>query len=190
MINKLNILYIDYFYKLMIKSFHNLRRFRMTEIQLTGLFLNFIIYLIMIFPVIIISLNKKNYENKNHFISIVIFSFIIEIILSFSLYKFSPNIFSFFSNTPGIVNYSVYASKILFISSSLFGIKVLFPIYLIQNNMKKKSAILVLSKIAVLLIFILIGYNLFNFKGFLFAFPVSDLIFYIIYIIVFLNIIR
>ena len=47
----------------------------MTEIQLTGLFLNFIIYLIMIFPVIIISLNKKNYENKNHFISIVIFSF-------------------------------------------------------------------------------------------------------------------
>ena len=123
----------------------------MTEIQLTGLFLNFIIYLIMIFPVIIISLNKKNYENKNHFISIVIFSFIIEIILSFSLYKFSPNIFSFFSNTPGIVNYSVYASKILFISSSLFGIKILFPIYLIQNNMKKKSAILVLAKMTVLL---------------------------------------
>ena len=91
---------------------------------------------------------------------------------------------------PGIVNYSVYASKILFISSSLFGIKILFPVYLIQNNMKKKSAILVFSKIAVLLIFILIGYNLFNFKGLLFAFPVSDLIFYIIYIIVFLNIIR
>ena len=119
----------------------------MTEIQLTGLFLNFIIYLIMIFPVIIISLNKKNYENKNHFISIVIFSFIIEIILSFSLYKFSPNIFSFFSNTPGIVNYSVYASKILFISSSLFGIKILFPVYLIQNNMKKNQQFLFFQKL-------------------------------------------
>ncbi len=162
----------------------------MTKIQLTGLFLNFIIYLIMIFPLVTISLNKKIYKNKNHFILIVIFSFIIEIILSFILYKFSKNIFNLFSDTPGIVNHAVYASKILFISSSLYGIKILIPIYFIQNNMKKKSAILVLSKIAVLLVFILIGYNIFNFKGILFAFPISDLIFYLIYIIVLLKVIR
>lgn len=162
----------------------------MTKIQITGLFLNFIIYLIMIFPIVIISLNKKNYKNKNHFIFVTIFSFIIEIVLSFILYKFSKNIFSLFSSTSGIVNYAVYASKILFISSSLYGLKILIPAFLIQNNMKKKSAILVFSKIAVLFIFILIGYNLFNFKGILFALPISDLIFYIIYIIVFLNIIR
>lgn len=162
----------------------------MTNIQINGLLLNLIIYLIMIFPIIIISLNKKNYETKNRFISVLIFSFIINIVLSLIVYNFSKTIFSIFSNTPGIVNYAVYASKILFISSSLYGIKILIPSYLLKINCKKKSAILVLTKIAISILFIFIGYRLFNFKGVLFAIPICDLIFYIIYILVFLKIIR
>lgn len=162
----------------------------MTQIQIYGLFLNLIIYLIMIFPVIIISLNKKNYKSKNHFIFSLIFSFIIEIIFSFILYKFSKNIFYLFSNVTGVVNYAVYASKIIFISSSLYGIKILVPIFLLKNNMQKKSAILVLSKIAVLIFSSLIGYKLFNFKGVLFSIPLCDLMFYIIYIFVLLKVIR
>lgn len=162
----------------------------MSKIQISGLFINFIIYLIMIFPIILISLNKNIYQNKNHFILTSIFVLILETILSLILYTFSKNIFSIFSNTSGVVNYAIYASKILFMSSSLYGIKILIPAFLFHNSMKKKSAILVLSKIAVLILFIVLGYNIFNFKGILFALPISDLIFYIIYIVKFLNIIR
>ena len=156
----------------------------MNKVQIAGLFLNFIIYLIMIFPIIIISLNKKIYETKSKFISYLICSIIIEIFLSISLYVFSREIFSLFTNTSGIVNYAIYASKILFISSSLYGIKFLVPGYIFFNKKeRKKSAIFLLSKIADNLIFIFIGYKLFNFKGILFSLPICDLLYYIFYII-------
>ena len=154
----------------------------MNILQIQALIYNLIVYLIMISPILFISFRKKIYQTKSLFISNLIISFIIEIILSVFLYKFSHKIFSLFTNTNGIINYAVYASKILFISSSLYGIKLLTPIYLSFSN-KKKSAILFLSKIAVNLILIFIGYKLFNTKGILFSIPICDLIYYIIYTI-------
>lgn len=162
----------------------------MNNVQLLGIFLNLIIYFIIILPIIIISLNKKIYNNKKYFCLTLILSFLIEIILSIIIYVFSKSIFSLFSSIPGIVNYAVYSSKILFITSSLYGLKILIPAYLFNKKMKKKSAILFLLKIAVNMILIFIGYNLFNTKGILYSFPICDLIFYILYITIFLNIIR
>lgn len=165
----------------------------MNKIQLYALILNLIIYIIMIFPIIIISRRKSIYKNKKKFITYLIFTIILEIILSLIIYTFPKKIFSIFTAKTGIINYAVYASKILFISSSLYGIKILIPTFIYYNNLKiksKKTAIFLLSKIAVTLILIFIGYNLFNTKGMLYAFPLSDLIYYIIYIIFFLNIIR
>lgn len=171
----------------------------MNKVQILGFFFNLIIYFFMIFPIIILSLKKEIYNTKNSFCFAIIISFVIEIILSAILYIFNKSIFSIFSNTSGIINYAVYSSKIFFISSSLYGIKILIPAYIFHQKTefqakkisnKKKSAILFLSKIAVNVLLILIGYNLFNTKGILYSFPVCDLIFYIIYIIIFLNIIR
>lgn len=162
----------------------------MNNIQITGLLLNLIIYILMLIPLIFLCFYKKNYKSKNSFILILLISFIIEIFFSVFLYNFSKNIFSIFTSTKGAINYAVYSSKILFISSSLYGIKILIPAYLLHNNMKKKSAILVLSKIAVSILFIFIGYIFFNFKGILFSIPLCDLLFYAIYIYVFLKIIR
>ncbi len=169
----------------------------MYKIQLEGLILNFIIYIIMLIPIFLILFNKKIYKNKIIFLKYFIFSIIIELLLSLILYKSSYKIFSFFTNTTGLINYAVYASKILFITSSLYSIKFLIPAYLFvsykKNNIitshknflisRKKTAILFLSKIAVNIIFIFIGYTFFSNKGILFSIPFCDTIYYIIYII-------
>lgn len=152
----------------------------MNAVQLKALFLNLIVYFVMTTPIIIASLNKNNFSTKKKFLSTLIYCTIFEIIFSVILYSFSENIFSLFTTTTGIINFSVYASKILFISSSLFAIKIVVPAYL-KNT--KKITILVLSKIVITIIFCIILYILFNTKGFLFAFPICDFIFYIIYIL-------
>ncbi len=163
----------------------------MGRIHIIGLFLNFIIYLLMLIPVFFILFNKSIYENKKKFISFICVSTLIEVFLSSILYIFSNKIFSIFTKTTGIINYAVYASKILFITSSLYGIKFLIPAYIWKNkNEHKKTAILVLSKIAVNVLFIFVGYFLFNTKGILYSFPICDLIYCIIYLKIFLKIIR
>ncbi len=159
----------------------------MNTTQIQGIFLNLIIYLIMIFPLIIISLNKKIYISKQQFFTTIIYCTLLEISLSLILYIFPKDIFSTFTKTTGIINFAIYSSKILFISSSLFALKILIPAYLYNQNKKKKLAILVLSKIAITIISIIILYIKFNTKGILFSIPICDFIFYIIYI---LNIIR
>ncbi len=159
----------------------------MNTTQIQGIFLNLIIYLIMIFPLIIISLNKKIYISKQQFFTTIIYCTLLEISLSLILYIFPKDIFSTFTKTTGIINFAIYSSKILFISSSLFALKILIPAYLYNQNKKKKLAILVLSKIAITIISIIILYIKFNTKGILFSIPICDFIFYIIY---FLNIIR
>lgn len=159
----------------------------MNTTQIQGIFLNLIIYLIMIFPLIIISLNKKIYISKKQFFTTIIYCTLLEISLSLILYIFPKDIFSTFTKTTGIINFAIYSSKILFISSSLFALKILIPAYLYNQNKKKKLAILVLSKIAITIISIIILYIKFNTKGILFSIPICDFMFYIIYI---LNIIR
>lgn len=161
----------------------------MDRIHIIGLFLNFIIYLLMLIPIFFILVNKSLYENKKKFFSFLCICTLIEIFLSCILYIFSRNIFSIFSKTTGIINYAVYASKILFISSSLYGIKFLIPSYIWKAE-NKKTAILVLSKIAVNILFIFLGYILFNNRGILYSFPICDLIYCIIYIKIFLKVIR
>ncbi len=159
------------------------------QIQIHGLFLNLIIYIIMILPIIFISLKKSIYSSKSSLVFYLILSILLETILSIILYIFSTNIFSFFTSIIGVINYAVYASKILFISSSLYGLKIILPAYIFQKN-RKKTTILVLSKIAVNLIFIFIGYSIFSTKGILYSIPICDIIYYIIYLKFFLNIFR
>ena len=161
----------------------------MDRIHLIGLFLNFIIYFFMLIPVFFILFNKPIYENKKKFLSFLCISTLIEIFLSCIIYFFPKSISSIFTKTNGIINYAAYSSRILFISSSLYGIKFLVPYY-IWKVKNKKTAILVLSKIAVNILFIFIGYILFNTKGILYSFPICDLIYCIIYLKIFLNVIR
>jgi len=160
----------------------------MNTVQVQGLFLNLLIYLVMTFPLILLTFKKNLYKTKKKFILVLIITTSFEIFFSIIFHIFSREFFSIFSNIPGVINYAIYSSKILFTTSSLYSIKILIPAFLIKNN--KKTAILVFSKIAVNLIFIFIGYNLFNNKGILYSFPICDFIYYIIYIVGFLKVIR
>lgn len=161
----------------------------MNKIQLHGLILNFIIYVIITLPLIILTCKKSIFKNKKIFTLYFTFSVLIETVLSIILYIFSENIFSLFTNIPGVINYCVYSSKILFICASLYPALFLIPFYIVKNtNSNKKTTILVLSKIVVHIIFIFIGYILFSNKGILFSFPLCDFIYFIIYIISFLKI--
>lgn len=157
----------------------------MNKIQTYALFYNLIIYLIMIFPIFIILLKKDFTNSFKKLVSCFIYITILEIFFSLFLYIFAREIFSIFTKTTGIINYAVYASRILFISSSLYGIKFLVPVFLFNISSNKKTTILVLSKIVVHIIFIFTFYKLFSFKGILYSFPICDLIYYIIYLILF-----
>lgn len=159
----------------------------MDKIHFIGLFLNFIIYLILLIPSLLISFKQNIYKNPKKFILYFIYATSFEIGLSIFFHIFSREIFSIFTNISGIINYAVYSSKILFITSSLYSIKILIPLYIIKNN--KKTAILVFSKIAVHLFLAILGYILFSTKGFLYSFPICDFVYYIIYIVTFLKII-
>lgn len=157
----------------------------MNEVQIKALFFNLIIYIVMISPIIIISTNSRFFASKKKFLSTLIYCTLLEIALSFILFLFPEKIFSLFTNIKGIINFAVYASKILFISSSLFAFEIIVPVYL--KNKNRKITILVLSKIVITIILCTFLYFIFNTKGLLFAIPICDFVFFIIY---FLNIIR
>jgi Na+-driven multidrug efflux pump len=175
----------------------------MNNIQIYALLFNFILYLLFIIPIIIISLKKSIYKTKNNFLSALTFSTCIEIAFSLILYNFSKNIFSLFTKTQGIINYATYISRIFFISSSLYALKILIPSLFINLNKKniiwnsnekkfsnKKTAFLIISKITVSLLLFIIIYLIFNIKYALFVFPIIDFLYYFIYIILFLKVFR
>ena len=81
----------------------------LNQVQINGLFLNLIIYIIMILPIIFISFKKSIYETKEKFVFWLIISTILEIVLSILFHNFSKNIFSIFTATKGVINYAVYA---------------------------------------------------------------------------------
>lgn len=155
----------------------------MNSIQIHGLILNLIIYVIMIFPIILLSFKKSIYKSKKDLTFFVLISIFVESFFSFFIYKFGKNIFCIFSDVTGIVNYAHYASRILFITSSLFGIKILIPAYLVKVQGTKKTVILLSLKITVNIILCFIGYICFNTKGILYAFPICDILFYAVYIL-------
>ena len=79
------------------------------EIQLKGLCLIFIFYLILIMPSIIICFNKKYFIDRKKFNNILIGNIIYNIILSMCFYLFYEKIFNIFNLDQGIINYAIYS---------------------------------------------------------------------------------
>ena len=157
----------------------------MNKILVFGLLLNIILYIVITLPIRIISLNKKIYENNKKFILILIISLIYFVSISFVLYSLPlPHMFfSLFTKTSGIVNYGIYAFKILFLSSSLYSIKLLIPKYLVLVENKKIAILKIkISKITITILLSFINYLIFNTKGILFTIPIVDLVFSIVYL--------
>lgn len=151
----------------------------------TAIILNLIIYFFLLLPLLIMLFSKKLYIDKKSAIRLTSFAIIVEVFLSALLYKFSRNIFSFFNSSTGIVNISVFISRIVFLSASLYPLKILLPAYLFKSN--KKTVILVLSKITVNIVLFFLGYVLLSNVGILYSFPICDLIYYTIYVVLFIK---
>lgn len=154
-------------------------------ISVNALILNLIVYLIIIIPLIISFFFTHIFFNKKTVIRYLAILSIIEIILSILLYKFSYKIFSLFTSKTGTINFAVFASRILFLDSSLYAIKFLIPMYLKKSN--KKTVIFVLSKITANILFAILGYLIMHTVGFLYSFPICDIIYYFIYIYIFIK---
>lgn len=144
---------------------------------------NLIIYVIFILPLIISFFSKNIFENKKNVSIAIAISTIIEAFLSFILYKYSYSIFSLFTAKEGIINLSVFISRIIFLDSSLYGIKILLPVFLIKRN--KKTVIFIFLKITVTVVLSIIGYCFLAIPGLLYSFPLCNIIFDIIFIILF-----
>ena len=154
-------------------------------VLLKAILINLIIYIAFIIPSIIVLL-KADLSSKKSVVFWISVTVIITSFLSTCLYEFSNNIFSFFSKTTGVINLCVFISRIVFLDSSLFCLKYIIPKYLYSKN--KKTAILFLSKIAANIVFSILGYIFFNSSGLLYSFPICNLIFYIIFVLIFIRI--
>lgn len=150
----------------------------MSKISIVSFGLNMLLYLLISIPILVISKNKKIYKTKNNFILSICIGTIIEIVLSILIYKFPGFIFSRFVSTPGIINYSIFISKIIFSTSSLIAVKILVPTLLINRHKTVKK--LLVTYLIVTIVFCTIGFLYRKTVGFLFGFPISDLVIFAI----------
>lgn len=146
----------------------------MSKISVVSFGLNMLLYLLISIPILVISRNKKIYKTKNNFLLSICIGTIIEIVLSILIYKLPGFIFSRFVSTPGIINYSIFISKIVFSTSSLIAIKILVPFLII--NQHKTVRKLLGTYLLVTIAFCTIGFLYKKTVGFLFGFPISDLV--------------
>ncbi len=155
-------------------------------IKFISILLNIFVYFVMIIPVLIISSREKIYKNRVKFILNVCLATIIEILLSLLMYKYSEKIFGIFSKKFGIINYSVFISRFIFSTSSLFAVRIFAYTLLINKNKPiKKLLIFNTSLLVALCIFGIITKGT---VGFYFAFPITDIVMYIISIVTMYNI--
>lgn len=160
------------------------------QIQVQGLFINLIIYIILIAPSLITCFFKKYFLDRKNFNNILIINIIITIILSLIFYLFYESILNLLPCDQGAINYAIYTGKIIFISSSLYPLKYLIPVYFFNNKNKKASIVLAIAKIIDTFICMFLGYLLFNTKGILFGIPFADIIYYLAYIYLYLKVFR
>ena len=156
----------------------------MNSIYLISLLFNFTIYICLLIPPTIYCINRKFFQNKASFFVALCSATLLEIFFSLILYINSHQIFSFFTDVQGIINTSYYISRIIFSTSSFYALKIFTPALLI--NKKKNIRLYMLFNIILSISFMVIGFIIHNFSGFLIAIPISDILCYMldIYIII------
>ncbi len=153
-------------------------------LEKNAIIVNLITYIVLLLPSIIYIVFKKTFSNKKEVLYTMAILILIQAILSSILYIFSNKIFSLFIKKTGTINMSVFISRIVFLGSSLYPLKIIIPTYF-SNNSNKKTVILITTKITVTIFFSILGYLLFSTVGLLYSFPISDIIYYVILISLF-----
>ena len=156
----------------------------MDNIYFISLLFNFAIYICLLIPPTIYSINKKVFKNKTNFFVSLCSATLLETFFSLVLYVNSHQIFSFFTNVQGIINTSYYISRIVFSTSSFYALKIFTPA--LMMNRKRNIRPYLFFNVILSISFMAIGYLVRGFSGFLIAIPISDIVGYIldIYIII------
>lgn len=136
-----------------------------------------IVQIVYFLPVFLISLYFFISTKSNK--SLLINSTIALILYAIFLHIFIVPITSFFTNTQGIINFTKYASKIYFICLPLVGVRI----WGIKKEKNIKNCFwFVLTRIIFLLLITLVFKNLFELKGVLYACPLCEMIYTLIFI--------
>lgn len=164
--------------------------FLKNEIRFVGFNIVNSIYLILIISCIIISniiFKKEKFTDKdtpvlfrkkiseavaNSFVSSTVFT----IVLTLLLYQFLDNILLFLNIKDGIINYTIYALKIFFVSFPFLGLEITILRYFYQIDCYNKIIKIVALK---LLIFILLTFLLFfkyTYSSILYAKLITDML--------------
>ena len=128
-------------------------------------------------------LNSKNFRKdmKTTFANAFITSSIISIVSACVVYGFLKNILGILNLKTGLINYCIFASKIWFISSPFIGLEIaVFKYFSTIEYWKRPIQILIYKLLAFLLISFLF-YSTRKNNCFIYAKPLSDIIFLIYY---------
>lgn len=134
-----------------------------------------IVQILYFLPILLISLYFFIISTKPNK-SLLINSTIGLILYAIFLHIFIAPITSLFTNTQGIINFTKYASKIYFICLPLMGVRILG----IKKETMKKSYFLLIFRIVLLFVITIIFKNLFDLKGVLYGWTLSELIYALI----------
>lgn len=153
------------------------------------------IYLILIFSCIIISniiFKKSDFkendspkEFRNKLSESVSNSFVISTIIStvviILLYQFFREILTYLNIETGIINYTIYALKIFFVSIPFLGLEITILRYFYQINCYDKIIKVILSKFFIFLFLTFILFFKYNSSAILYSKLVTDMLFLYFY---------
>lgn len=153
------------------------------------------IYLVLVFSCIIISniiFKKNNFKENdspkdfrkklsesvsNSFVISTIFSTTIIILL----YQFFRNILEYLKFETGIINYTIYALKIFFVSIPFLGLEITILRYFYQINCYDKIIKINLLKLLLFIIFSFILFFKYNTSAILYSKLIDDMLFLYFY---------
>lgn len=125
----------------------------------------------------------KNFKRdlKITFANSFVASSIISIVSACMIYGFLKNILDFIGLKTGLINYTMFAAKIWFISSPFIGLEIVVFKYFSVIDYFKKPIIILISKLFIFLAISFLYFSNNNMNGFIYARPLCDIIFLFYY---------
>ena len=160
--------------------------------HILGIDIILILYLLIVISCIIVTNitfkksrieNTKNFKRdlKITFANSFVTSSIISIVSACLIYGFLKNALDFIGLKTGLINYTMFAAKIWFISSPFIGLEIVVFKYFSVIDYLKKPIIILISKLFIFLTISFLYFSNNNMNGFIYAKPLCDIIFLFYY---------
>lgn len=160
--------------------------------HIIGININLILYLIITIICVLVTnriFKKANLKNSKRYRKDIKISFansffassIVSIVSACIIYGALENILELFNLKEGIINYTIFSSKIWFISSPFIGLEITVFRYFHELDYFKIPIILLISKLLTFFVICVCFYFDKKINCFIYAKPICDIIFLIYY---------